>query len=83
MGTNSILCVVVGLLIIVVRGPLLFAPERTVLVYQRLTATDARVRGLGLVLGALAVAILSTAVGEETVASLLRLLGVVLIVATL
>ena len=50
---------------------------------QRLIATDPRIHTIGLVLGGLSAAIFATITGEATVASVLRLLGVVLTVATL
>ena len=82
VDTNSILCVLIGLLVIVTRGPMIFAPERTILFYDRLVATDARVRTVALLLGSLAIALLATTVGEEAVSFWLRLLGWLLALVT-
>ena len=75
MDPVSILCILLGLLVIVGRGPLLFAPQATLRFYERLLATDARVRVFGVVFGLLAVALLVPVPGEGTAAGLLRALG--------
>ncbi len=48
MDTISLLCIVVGALVITARAPLLFAPTATIDFYARLLGTDLRVRALGL-----------------------------------
>lgn len=69
------LCIAVGLLVIIGRGPLVFAPQATIRFYERMLSTDARIRGLGVVMAVLALALLVPALGEGTAAGLLRLLG--------
>ena len=58
MDLLSVVCIALGALAIVSRGPLLLAPEATVRVYRRLIASGARVRVGGLVAGLLAAGIL-------------------------
>ena len=81
MDANAILCVVIGLIVIVARGPLIFAPEQTMLAYERMLATDARVRTVGLVVGALAIALLTAIDGSPTASFWLRALGWLLALA--
>ena len=50
MDTLSILCVLVGALFIATRGPLIIAPRATLRFTERLISTNARIRGMGLVM---------------------------------
>ena len=49
----GILCIAIGVLVILARGPLIFAPERTLEVYGRMLSTDPAVRVMGLCIGGL------------------------------
>ena len=52
MDSLSIICIAVGILVIVCRGPLIFAPSATLRFYDRwLLSTNARFRVFGVVLG--------------------------------
>lgn len=82
MDPVSILCILVGVLVIVGRGPLVFAPQATIRFYERMLSTDARVRAIGVPIGLLAAALLVLPPGEGTAAGLLRLLGWIFAVAT-
>jgi uncharacterized protein YjeT (DUF2065 family) len=79
----SVLCILLGVLIIVTRGPMIVAPRATLRFYERLLSTDARVRGIGLVIGPLAVALVAFTSGEEGAAGILRALGWLSAAATL
>ena len=73
MDPLSVLCVLIGTLIIA--GPMIFAPTATLRFFNRLLATDARIRGSGVVLAPLAVATIALPPGEGEVAGILRVLG--------
>jgi len=79
----SILCILIGALIIATRGPLIFAPRAMLHVIRGLIATDARLRGIGLVLAVLAAAPLLLPLGEGAVAGGLYALGWLLAFASL
>jgi uncharacterized protein YjeT (DUF2065 family) len=53
MSTSALICIIVGSLIIVGRGPLVIAPAATLAFYRRLFATDLQVRVFGVFLLAL------------------------------
>ena len=81
MDPLSILCVLIGALIIAGRGPLIFAPAATLRFANTLPSTDARIRGIAVVLTPLAVALIALPLGDGEVASglmpaLLKLLPV-------
>ncbi len=63
MDGPAIPCIVVGVLVILARGPLIFAPAATLRVYRTLMATDARVRVIGFVLAALGAVIVRSGWG--------------------
>lgn len=69
MTVLQIVTVVVGLLIIAVRGPLIFAPAATRGVYLQLLATPTRVRGLASFLGLLGLVMVAAARGGHDVAA--------------
>ncbi len=75
MDPPSILCVFLGLLIIAGHGPMIFAPRATLLFFDRLISTDAGIRGIGVVLAPLAVALVVIPLGEGAVAGILHALG--------
>ena len=52
---DSVLCIGVGILAIVTRGPLIVAPRATLRFYRNLLSSEARIRGLGAAFAALAV----------------------------
>ena len=76
MNSLSIICIAVGILVIVSRGPLIFAPSATLRFYDRwLLSTNARFRALGVVFATLAMALLFSDFGEEVLAGLLHTFG--------
>lgn len=56
MNPVAIVCFALGTVVIVTRAPLIFAPHAKLDCYRRLVATDARVRLMGVVVGALGLA---------------------------
>ncbi len=60
----SIVCVVIGILIIATRGPMVFAPTATLRVFERLISTDARIRVSGVAVAPFAVALIALPLGE-------------------
>ena len=77
----SLVCVALGVLIIATRTPLVLAPEATLRVYGRLFASNARVRGLGVVGAGLAFALLAQLGGGDE-HPILTIFGVVMAVAS-
>ncbi len=75
MDPLSILCVLIGALIIAGRGPMIFAPAATLRFTNTLLSTDARIRGIAVVLTPLAVALIALPLGEGEVAGILRFFG--------
>ena len=75
MDPPSILCVLLGLLFIAGHGPMIFAPRAALRFFERLISTDAGVRGIGVVLAPLAVALIVIPLGEGAVARILHALG--------
>ena len=75
MDSLSIICVVVGVLAILKRGPLIFAPNATLRFYDRLVLSPARVRAAGVVIATLAMALLFSDFGEGVLAGLLHTCG--------
>ena len=65
MDSISIFCIVLGILTIVGRGPLIFAPSATLRAYDRLfISTNTRLRAFAVVLAALAMPFLLLSFGE-------------------
>ncbi len=83
MEPLAILCVLLGVVIIAVRAPLIFAPRATVRLFDRLIATNAGVRALGLLIGPLALALVVLARGGGLLEGVLQALGWLLLAATL
>ncbi len=79
----SMLCVLIGILIIAVRAPMIFAPSATLRFFGRLISTDTGIRGIGLVISPLALALVVLARGEGLGAGILQALGWVFAAATL
>lgn len=75
METLSILCVLVGVLTIVFRAPLIFAPRATLRFFDRLVSTDRGVRGIALGVAPLALALVVLPPGQGSTAVFLRVLG--------
>ena len=76
MDSLSIICIAVGILAIVRRGPLIFAPSATLRFYDRwLLSTNARFRVFGVVFATLAMALLFSDFGEGVLAGLLHTFG--------
>ena len=76
MDSLSIICIAVGILVIVSRGPLIFAPSATLRFYDRwLLSTNARIRVFGVVFATLAMALLFSDFGEGVLAGLLHTCG--------
>jgi len=72
----SIICIAAGILIIVRRGPLIFAPSATLRFYDRwILSTNARFRVFGVVIATLAMALLFSGFGEGVLAGLLHTFG--------
>lgn len=69
MNDVSLASIALGILMIAVRGPLIFAPQATLRVYGSLLATSARVRIMGCVFAPFGLATwLATADAESTLA---------------
>ena len=76
MDSLSIICIAVGILVIVRRGPLIFAPSATLRFYDRwLLSTNARFRVFGVVFATLAMAVLFSDFREGVLAGLLHTFG--------
>ena len=82
MSALAWISITVGALIIVTRAPLIVFPRGTLNFYQRLWATNARVRILGLFIAVLCAALIRVA-GDagETAGPILLMLGWLLLVA--
>ena len=69
-------CIAVGILVIIGRGPLIFAPTATLRFYDRwLLSTKVRFRVFGAVLATLSIALLFSDFGEGVPAGLLHTFG--------
>ena len=76
MDSLSLMCIVLGTLAIVSRGPLIFAPSATLRSYDRLIiSTNARFRAFGVVIATLAMALLFLSFGEGSLAGFLHAVG--------
>ena len=76
MDSLSIICIAVGILVIVGRGPLIFAPSATLRFYDRwLFSTNARFRVVGVVIATLAMALLLSDFGEGVPSGFLHAVG--------
>ena len=76
MDSLSSICIIVGALVILKRGPLIFAPNATLRFYDRwMFSTNARVRAPGVVIATLAMALLFSDFGEGVLAGLLHTVG--------
>ncbi len=76
MDSLSIICIGVGILVIVSRGPLIFAPSATLRFYDRcLFSTNARCRAVGVMFATLAMALLFSDFGVGALAGLLHTFG--------
>ena len=69
MSSTAIISVLIGVLIIVGRGPLIFWPEATRDIYLKMMATNLRVRLIGVCLLALGIVMIMSARGDARGAS--------------
>ena len=84
MDSPSIICIAVGFLVIVRRGPLIFAPRATLDFHDRLIlSTKFRFRVFGVVIATLAMALLFSDFGEGVLAGVLRTFGWLITTAAL
>ncbi len=83
MDPLSILCVLIGTLIVATRGPLIFAPTATLQFFKRLLSTNARIRLIATVGAPMAVALITLPLGPGNVAGILRVFGWIWASATL
>ena len=75
MDSLSIICIAVGILAIVQRGPLIFAPNATLRFYDRFVLSTARIRAAGVVIATLAMALLFSDFGQGVLVGLLHIFG--------
>ena len=76
MDSLSVICIVIGIVTIVGRGPLIFAPSVTLGFYDRwILSTNARFRVFGVVIATLAMALLFSDFGEGALAGFLHVVG--------
>ena len=75
MDSLSIICIVVGALAILKRGPLIFAPNATLRFYDRFVLSTARIRAAGVVIATLAMALLFSDFGQGVLVGLLHIFG--------
>ncbi len=75
MSALSILCVGLGVLIIVGRGPLIFAPRATLRFYASVMSTVTRFRVLGMMLGVFGGAFLFFDYGKGAIVGWVSMLG--------
>lgn len=72
----AVVSILLGVVIILSRGPLVLAPEGTLRVYRKLLATNSRVRIMGVGITALAVAMILLSRGHElTSARVISIMG--------
>jgi hypothetical protein len=69
MNGLAVVTILFGVLVIVIRSPLIFAPERTIDFYGRLVATDTRVRLIGVILAVFGLSMIGFAWGSTGTAS--------------
>ena len=79
----SILCVLIGTLIVAARSPMILAPMATLRFFNRILSTDARIRGITILGTPLVVALIALPLGEGEMAGVLRFFGCVWAAATL
>lgn len=68
MDGLAVVSVLFGVVIILLRAPLIFAPERTIEFYRRLVATDTRLRIIGILFAVLALSMIGVAWGSTETA---------------
>ena len=65
MSELAIVCVGLGVLTIAIRGPLIFAPQRTIEVYRRVIRSEAGTRAIGALVVVLGAALVLAGRGAE------------------
>jgi uncharacterized protein YjeT (DUF2065 family) len=69
MSKLAIATTAVGVLVVLARGPLIFAPQATLAVYRKLLETHARIRAIGACVVVLGVALAVSAQGVDRTAA--------------
>ena len=64
-GLASGLLIGMGVLVILTRSPLLFAPRRTIHTYMAMVSTDSRIRTMGGIMGVAALSLLMSGFGDS------------------
>ena len=75
MEPISVICILIGIAVIVNRGPLIFAPKATLRFYDRLISSNAGLRVICIGLLPLAVPLIALPLGDRAAAVILHLLG--------
>lgn len=83
MEPISILCVLIGMLIMLLRAPLIFAPIATLDLFEGLITSNTKIRVLGFVIGAPALGLIAFADGSGGVGGANALKGLLLAVGWL
>ena len=83
MDPLAILCILIGTLMLATRAPLIFAPNATLRFFRSLTSSDARIRGIGLLIAPLALTLIVLARDYGPAARLLQALGWIFAAAAL
>jgi hypothetical protein len=65
MDDLAIICIIVGIFMIISRGPLIVAPDTTLRFYRKLLATNFRIRLMGLIFLVLTLAMILAARGDR------------------
>lgn len=73
MNDLALISILIGIIAIVSRGPLIFAPESTKELYVKLVASNTRIRIMGLFVAALGTAAIMAARGSDQTAALIIL----------
>ena len=65
MNLGSVLLIGIGVLLMLTRSPLLFAPRRTIHAYMAMVSTDRRIRTMGVIMGVAALSLLMGDFGDS------------------
>lgn len=74
MNGLALISILIGILFIVIRAPLIFAPETTKAFYLKLVASNTRIRIMSLCLAAVGTAAIMAARGSDQTAALIILI---------
>lgn len=75
MEPLALLCILLGVLIVAVRAPLVFSPRATLRAYAALLSSVAGIRGVGVLLGLLALPLVVLAQDAGSLVGVLQALG--------